>query len=346
MAKGIGILCVLLKHCFAVMPPKTVIIDLLGSLMFIFFFITGYNYKPGKRTISQSVKQRAKQILIPFYLYSAVIIAFAFIFYLVTGEQILHNILNDTISFYCGIISKELQVLLGTFWFLPVMFLSSVLFFFIADYALKSINRTALISLALTAVSAPIVGYTTVVPWRLPLVPVCTAVMLIGAYAGQKKFFENPPLKGAKLLLSILCAAALSVVLTVIFGSSDLISTGIFGNYGGWSVFTAVIICLVQIYMLVFGCELMSKSKLAAKVFSWFGVYSMQILVTHLALAKFISIVTGWAYGGMQLRGGMESVIQILQNFALCLLTIGLLVCWLLAWGKVKLMIAGKRRAT
>ena len=336
MAKGVGILCVLLKHCFAVTPPKTIIIDLLGSLMFIFFFISGYNYKPGKRTVLQSVKQRAKQILIPFYLYSAVIIAFAYIFYIATGEQILHNILNDTISFYCGTISRELQVLLGTFWFLPVMFLSSVLFFLTADYALKSTKRIILVSLALTVASALVVGYTSVVPWRLPLVPVCTAVMMIGAYAGQRKFFENPPFKGAKLAFSILCAAALSVVLTVIFGSSDLISIGVFGNFGGWSVFTAVIICLVQIYMLVFGCELMSKSELAKKVFSWFGVYSMQILVTHLALAKFISELTGWSYGAMELRGGMESVIQILQNIALCLLTIGLLVCWLLIWGKIK----------
>ena len=336
MTKGIGIIIVMLMHCLSSPILRTITIYVFGSFMFIFFFITGYNYKPGKRSIRQSIKQRAKQIVIPFYLYSAVIIAISAIISIATGKQTPQDILYDTIKYYFGITTHNMEILLGPLWFLPTMFLSSVVFFFMVDFSLGSTKRMVLIILALTAISALTIGYTAAVPWRLPLVPVCAAVMLVGAYAGQKQFFANPPLKDTKLVLSVLGSVALYIVLTVLFGNTRLISTGILGKYGGWSVFTAFVIALVQIYAFIFGCELMSRSKTLAKIFGWFGVHSMQFLVTHLALAYYISSITGWPYGTREFPGGMGSVIMDLQNFALCLVMIGLIVCWLLAWDKIK----------
>ncbi len=203
--------------------------------------------------------------MIPFYLYSAVIIAISAILFIATGERAPQDILYDTIQYYCGITTHHMEIFIGPLWFLPTMFLSSVVFFFLVDFSLGSTKRMVPIILALTAISALTIGYTTAVPWRLPLVPVCTAVMLVGAYAGQKHFFENPPLKSRKLVLSVLGSVALYIVLTVIFGTTRLISRGILGKYGGWSVFTAFLIALVQIYAFVFGCELMSRSKTLAR---------------------------------------------------------------------------------
>lgn len=340
MAKGIGILSVLIVHCLALVPARTAVIYLLGSLMLIFFFITGYNYRPGKRSVSQNIKQRAKQILIPFYLYSVGIMIISSVIYISMGEMTLQEAFKDSIGFFCGIMptGSVFRYIFMPYWFLPIMFLSSVLFFFIADFSLKSAKRTLLISLLLMAISVPILGYTNDAPWRWPLIPVCSAIMLMGAYAGQKQFFANPPFKGVKLGLSVLCAAIISVVLTIIFGSSYTISRGQLGSFGGWSVFSAVVICLVQIYMLVFGCELMSKAELVQKVFSWFGVYSMQILVAHMFVAIIVSRFTGWPCGFvlMSQREEIEGIAQAFQTTALYFVTIGLLVCWLLIWGKIK----------
>ena len=217
MAKGIGILAVLVVHCLALASARAAVIYLLGSLMLIFFFITGYNYRPGRRTVLQNIKQRAKQILIPFYLYSIVIFVIGSVLYISFGEMTLQDALNDAIGYFCGIMpsGSVFRYIFMPYWFLPIMFLSSVLFFIIADFALKSVQRTVLISLLLMAVSVPILGYTNNAPWRLPLVPVCSAIMLIGAFAGQKQFFSNPPFKGTKLGISVLCAAVISVVLTI-----------------------------------------------------------------------------------------------------------------------------------
>ena len=294
MAKGIGILSVLHVHCSLVEPVNVLITYLIGTIMLIFFFITGYNYKPGKRRIPQNIKQRAKQILIPFYLYSAVLIALFIVFNIAVGEMTPESIINDAVSFYCGKVPLSLTNVVGPYWFLPVMFLSSVLFFFIADFSLKSLNRTVLVCLPLTAVSAVFNRYLmSNIPWRLPLIPVCTVAMLIGAYIGQKKLFENPPFSGEKLTASVLCAGILSVALTIVFGDSLHLVYGAFGNFRGWSVFTAVAVCLIQIYLLVFGCELMSVVKPIEKALGWFGRYSIQILLTHVFVGMFVSRFTG-----------------------------------------------------
>lgn len=352
MAKGIGILSVLHVHCSLVEPVNVLITYLIGTIMLIFFFITGYNYKPGKRSIPQNIKQRAKQILIPFYLYSAVLIALFIVFNIAVGEMTPESILNDAISFYCGKVPLSLTNVVGPYWFLPVMFLSSVLFFLIVDFSLKSLNRTVLVCLPLTAVSAVFSRYLmSNIPWRLPLIPVCTAVMLIGAYIGQKKLFENPPFEGEKLTISVLCTAVLAVTLTVIFGDSFHLVYGDFGNFGGWSVFTAVIICLVQIYMLVFGCELMSVVKPLEKALGWFGRYSIQILLTHVFVGMLISRFTGLtsAITATTLtRQGAQveevGALQVTQSIVVTLITIGLLVCWLLLWNKIKERFKAKKR--
>lgn len=346
MAKGIGIIYVVLYHCMAIKPFHSVMVNLIGSLMLIFFFISGYTFKPGKRSVLQNIKQRAKQILIPFYLYSAVVMAISAIYDVATGIATTREVIDNIICFYCGTLPNDWAFVLGAYWFLPVMFMSSVLFFLIVNFSHKSLMRTALISLALMAVSVPFINYTARVPWRLPLVPACTGVMLIGTYIGPKKLFENPPFTGWKLAASVLCAAVISAVLTVIFGDSLLLNAGNVGRFGGWSTFTAVILCLVQVYLLVFGCELMSGIKPLEKFFSFFGQNSMQILMTHMFIAAIIRGITGWSYYALEMYPSrnvrFDSGVKVAQSVAVTLLTIALAACWLLAWGKIKELFNAK----
>ena len=184
-------------------------------------------------------------------------------------------------------------------------------------------------------------------PWRLPLVPACTGVMLIGTYTGQKKLFENPPFTGRKLAASVLCAAVISATLSVIFGDAIRFYMGAVGRFGGWSIFTAVILCLVQAYLLVFGCELMSGIKPLEKFFSFFGKNSMQVLMMHMFIAAIIRGITGWSYYALEMyparNVNFDSGVKVAQSVAVTFMTIALVACWLLVWGKIKEYFKAKR---
>ena len=68
--KGIAILWIVLYHLLAPCAFKNVIIQLCDMFLLLFFFYSGYFYKPGKRSFGENMKNRAKSLMIPFFRYS------------------------------------------------------------------------------------------------------------------------------------------------------------------------------------------------------------------------------------------------------------------------------------
>ena len=71
IAKGLAIILVMMLH---ILTTKTELFNIMGGIvgfiMSLFFFLTGYNYKSGK-TFKENVVKRVKQILIPFFIYTS-----------------------------------------------------------------------------------------------------------------------------------------------------------------------------------------------------------------------------------------------------------------------------------
>ena len=63
IAKGIAILLVIALHCLTLKKEYYMILaGLVGFLMPFFFFIAGYNYRPGKYTFKENVIKRTIQL--------------------------------------------------------------------------------------------------------------------------------------------------------------------------------------------------------------------------------------------------------------------------------------------
>ena len=84
IAKGIGMLFVIFLHTttlFTIGGRDTVpsglvtilFLALMGYMMPFFFLISGYNFKPGTLTYGESIRKRAKQLLVPLFNYTIII---------------------------------------------------------------------------------------------------------------------------------------------------------------------------------------------------------------------------------------------------------------------------------
>ena len=70
MMKGVTILVIVIYHILAPCGFKTFIDHILASALVVFFFYSGYFYKPGAKPFLENLKSRAKALLIPFFKYS------------------------------------------------------------------------------------------------------------------------------------------------------------------------------------------------------------------------------------------------------------------------------------
>ena len=70
MMKGIAILSVVIYHLLAPCGVKTVMDQLAESSLGIFFFFSGYFYRPGKHSTGENMKRRVQSLMIPFFKYS------------------------------------------------------------------------------------------------------------------------------------------------------------------------------------------------------------------------------------------------------------------------------------
>ena len=65
--KGIAILGVVFYHLLAPCGVKIVLTHASEAKLALFFFCSGYFYKPGKRSLMENITARCKATMIPFF---------------------------------------------------------------------------------------------------------------------------------------------------------------------------------------------------------------------------------------------------------------------------------------
>ena len=87
IAKGFAILLVIFVHSAQLdTQSNTWMIAFTGYIMPFFFFISGYNYRPGRGTWGKNVAKRARQLLLPLLFYSLAIYVVMFIYFTIRHE--------------------------------------------------------------------------------------------------------------------------------------------------------------------------------------------------------------------------------------------------------------------
>ena len=303
IAKGILILAVVLSHAWFANA------DLLGNYfpysMPAFFFLSGYVYKPG-RTYLQNIGRRAVQLLVPYFFFSI----YCNLLYPVYINLV--NMQLDAASWgavwLACLKGDALNMMMSTpMWFLTSLFTASIVFFAVVNFVRSSRWKTYL-------TVAVMIGLTVLLvwikkdnfwPWHLGYALFGCAMMLVGAYVGQKKLFSTFRIKTLILGLVLLLVSA---VLNKFFPGSGKTSVEqyIEGDmlYG---VVTCFAIALAGSIGLTCVCSLLAKIPGIRQAFGWLGRNTIWILCIHYSA---IMIIELWLYNHKVLSNSLTQVVM------------------------------------
>ena len=308
--KGIAILAVVLYHLLAPCALKGVVSHLIDIFMISFFFYSGYFYRPGKRSFGESMKNRAKSLLVPFFRYSLTFWAIGTIYLVATKEETIKEAFLCLRNFFAGCIwNRTIQnwfgweyyslgkryYYLADFWFLLAMLFASILFFLVVDRVLKSGAVLLLTVLAFFAVTGICVHFSFSIPYNIQLAPFWAAFMLLGAYAGQKDLSVFPPYsKGVSCAISVFLVAA-GIVIALLKEPCSNVFRGSFGE----NEILSMLLCIAAAVPFVWGIGMLfaqiEKAGVRLNEIAWIGSHSLFLYIFHMFFAWIICTITGFS---------------------------------------------------
>ena len=354
IAKGVMILAVVLSHAWFADS------DLLGNWlpfsMPVFFFLSGYTWRPG-RPYLKSIWKRVLGLLVPYLIFCAICNLF---FPVYAGlvkriSMMSYAYLPKKGALWLAVLKADaLNMLMSTpMWFLVALFTASVLFFAIVGKTRDSLPKTLIACAVLVAAAIGIdILKKGTLPWFVDLAPYAAALMLLGAWFGNRKLYVRLSVKNVILGLVLLVAAE---VLNRVFPGSARTSVVQYIDSGAWyGVLTAFVIAVAGCIGTLCAARLLEEIPGVRRVFAWLGRNSLWILCIHYCL---IMLVELWLYTKGQLTNSLLDVVSFqlygygkvvdtpkdfIIKVAVALLSIGVSALYALAHNAVKRRIKAK----
>ncbi|MBR3144827.1 MAG: acyltransferase family protein [Clostridia bacterium] len=345
IAKAIGILLVMQVHIFDYPKWYLIVMAITGVWLMPFYFtLSGYYYQPGKRTPWQSIKRRTLQLVKPYFIYSITIWIITTAYNLITSSMTLKECAKQYLAFLLsrhstadvqtmGAVTKGIPftTVVGTFWFVVIMFFADILFFLIADWTLASMKRFFSVTSGLVFISFFLNLVVDSTGKGLPLniqnVPMATALILIGAMFGKHKVLSKDFTSKKWMVINSLVTLALIMLIQLKFGGAGAFAAGIFMYNGALDVFPCVLYGIMTPFMVICLSRLLEKIPLLSKALIWIGFRSLPILLVHMVISTFIARLTGIeprALGQYGVKIGESAL-----NFAL---TLAVIVIYRTVW--------------
>lgn len=310
MARGIGILLVIFGHC---MTQTNVIVRWQCSFfMALFFVCSGICYRhvtPFKRS--------AKKLLIPFYFWGGVGLAFSVLISLAEHNFSLKAFGKQVVELLFGIATWNYPL-----WFLTAFFVSKVLFDFVVFFGTKkNIRYLKLIVCPILIIIGFVLGYFRnkyrfFFPFRFD-VGLVMIIFMLGGYYLQKPIDTVSKQKWWARWGTL--AAALCVNLITCFKNS-LVSVNS-SEYGNPVLF--VLSSFSGSVFVLLLCMELQKIGVIQKVLSWFGINSMTLMCTHvfvlLFAAKGMLLLTSHIPVGIRIRDMVTYIIAVPTCCVLCM---------------------------
>jgi len=357
VARGVMILAVVLSHTW--FADSDILGDFLPFSMPVFFFLSGFTYRPG-RSYGVSMGRRVVSLLFPYFIFCTVCTLF---FPVYAGlikkiSMMSYAYLPTKGALWLAILKADaLNMLMCTpMWFLPALFTASILFFALVGQTRNSLRKTLIAAAVLIAAAIVIdlVKKDTLV-WFVDLAPYAAALMLIGAYCGGKKLYGK--LKPLWIAAGFLLLAA-AEVLNRVFPGSARTSVVQFIEGGAWyGVLTAFVIAAAGCIGTLCAARLIDLVPCLNRVFRWLGRNSLWILCIHYC---FIMLVELWLYTKGCLSNSLLDVVSsqlygmpvapdtpkdIAVKIAVAAASVGVSALYALAHGAVKQRIKKFRKA-
>lgn len=357
VAKGMMILAVVLSHAW--FANSDILGDFLPFSMPVFFFLSGFTYRSG-RGYGTNLKRRVTALLFPYFIFCAI----CNLFFPVYGSLVKqismmsYSYLPSKGALWLAVLKADaLNMLMSTpMWFLAALFTASILFFALADRTQKSLRNTLVFTAVFVAAAVviDIVKKGTLV-WFIDLAPYAAALMMLGAFCGDKKLYAQ--IKGKWIVIGLVLLAA-AEILNRVFPGSARTSVVQYIEGGAWyGVLTAFVIAVAGSIGTLCAARLVDLVPLLNRIFRWLGRNSLWILCIHYC---FIMLVELWLYTKGCLSNSLLDVVSsqlygfpvapdtpkdIVIKIAVAVASIGVSALYTLAHKAVKQRIKGSKEA-
>ena len=304
IAKGIAIILVMALHTLTISKEiYNILGGLFGFIMPFYFFMAGYNHRPYRYTYKEIIRKRIKQIGIPFFTYSISITLISGAYYMIAEGYTFKMVVDSyltlilTRSFAASIGIRQTTgpyncIMVG--WFIIMLFMASMIFYAVVDYALSKPGRFISIFVGLLTITMIFGHFNIVLPLHVCEAPAVAAIMLTGALFGQKELLA-PKLKRWVIVVNSLVAYGIFIVLALMFRGSGFISGGSMWDktLKEWAVVLSAVFAIVGTYPFVHFCRCLTKTGFLCKALVWCGNYSLKLLFIHGVVQLFICAILG-----------------------------------------------------
>lgn len=284
-ARGLALFLVMFSHAHGLSS------FLIFYYIQIFFIISGYIYTPG-RAYGVTIKKKAKRLLVPYFGYSA----FLWCFYAVVrrdGAAMKQSLFGVIYSRFCLYNAAEgadnvylLDIANGAMWYLTAFFVTSLLFYLIADWCLADMKRTVLVSILLLAVTMALSELPVLLPWSIDIAGIATVLMLVGAWLRKKQFFEQ------KSPLWLIVLNLVLYVGVVVFNGRLNMSIRQYGRFGAFSVPFFFVISITGSVLCIWICKWMEQTKIGT-FFAYLGTHTIELICLHMLGLELFGVVAG-----------------------------------------------------
>ena len=298
IAKGIGIVLVVLGHALAYGCPNRLFTMIYAFHMPLFFFLSGFVFKP-KNSVFDFVLGKIKSLLLPLVFFQ---FADNVIFYIlkVAGKESCYGLVN-----------------FGGLWFITTLFYVSCLYYMIGEVALRNNKHRNIVLFFISLVSLVLGLKFAKCMVNMPNIPIATTAVAIFFYAigGDtqrlvRPFFSKLSDRRFGRITLLSAAGGLMFFIWWYTGSMPCEINMYRNRYVNNLCFPFVAIC--GIFSVLFLGMVLHRNR----VFEWLGRHSLIIYISHIPMWKVIDrFFEKYAHMG----GGRSLLVFILSLSGACL---------------------------
>jgi len=286
--------------------------------MFLFIFLSGYVFK-SKSSIGIDIKNKAKQLLIPYLKFSAFFTVLYFIRYVLIAKMDLRLFAVNTVSnfFACQFIdipalgskSNVMKYAFIPYWYIVELFMAFMVFIVVNKLVEKRTIYMKMVAAAvLLAVSGLLmyldVGGLLESTFSLQVsyftVPVnitgFAGLLMIGTILRHYKLFDIEA--HSKRFTCILFAVCLvcTVIQFALYDNRYALQYGKWGQNGIWSIFITTFTGFALTYSLVVISHYIERITPIKRSLSFLGANTLDILMLHFGIGEWICMIFGFWY--------------------------------------------------
>lgn len=312
IAKGILICAVIFFHSticvdYSALANFNIIYFIFPCVIGVFFFYSGYNYTPKKRTPKESIKRRTKQLLLPLLIMWVISTILVVPMLLLTKSETLNTIkqsyiyvaMSEPWAMLNGMSITDcnfyLVLCIGAGWFLYTLWIVSCIFYLIVDFINEKISRHIITVVLLTFLSF-LMGkfWGTYLPFVVNCYPVVLAIMLTAAYLKKSNFLDKEKSSAGiitKVIVFELIIILISAICYFAFGA-NVVGSLMGGKFNdtitGFDAFLGYLFAIIGTYIIHNVSKLIAKIPVAGSLIEKLGENSAYIYMSHGIVISYI----------------------------------------------------------